>query len=62
MPDRRPQIVGNWKLWGTRAQATEYCDRLLALLPDQRRRPAEVGVCAPFTSPPISATAPSLRC
>jgi triosephosphate isomerase len=50
MPDRRPQLVGNWKLWGTRAQATEYCDRLLALLPDQRRRLAEVGVCAPFTS------------
>jgi triosephosphate isomerase (TIM) len=47
---RRPQIVGNWKLWGTRAQATGYCERLLALLPDQRRRPAEVGICAPFTS------------
>ena len=31
-------IVGNWKLWGTRAQAAEYCDRLLALLPDERRR------------------------
>ena len=50
MPDRGPQIVANWKLWGTRAQATEYCDRLLALLPDPRRRPAEVGICAPFTS------------
>ncbi|MEA2399699.1 MAG: triosephosphate isomerase, partial [Thermoleophilaceae bacterium] len=44
---REPVIVGNWKLWGTRAQAAEYCDRLVALLPS----PApEVGICAPFTS------------
>jgi triosephosphate isomerase len=49
-PDRTPLIVGNWKLWGTRAQAGEYCERLLTLLADERRRPAEVGVCAPFTS------------
>ena len=47
---RRPAIVGNWKLWGTRAQAGEYCERLLELLPDERRRPAAVGICAPFTS------------
>jgi triosephosphate isomerase (TIM) len=47
---RRPAIVGNWKLWGTRGQAAEYCDRLLQLLPDERRRPADVGVCGPFTS------------
>jgi triosephosphate isomerase (TIM) len=50
MPDRRPAIVGNWKLWGTRAQAAEYCGRLLELLPDERRRPAAVGICAPFTA------------
>jgi triosephosphate isomerase (TIM) len=49
-PERRPAIVGNWKLWGTRAQAAEYCERLLTLLPDEGRRPAAVGVCAPFTS------------
>ncbi len=48
--ERRPAIVGNWKLWGTRAQAAEYCDRLLELLPDERRRPADVGICAPFTA------------
>jgi triosephosphate isomerase len=48
--ERRPAIVGNWKLWGTRAQAGEYCERLLELLPDEGRRPADVGVCAPFTS------------
>jgi triosephosphate isomerase (TIM) len=49
-PDRRPYIAGNWKLWGTRAQAAEYCDRLLELLPDEGRRPAEVGLCVPFTA------------
>jgi triosephosphate isomerase len=50
MPERRPFIAGNWKLWGTRAQAGEYCERLLELLPDEGRRPAEVGLCAPFTA------------
>jgi triosephosphate isomerase len=49
-PTRRPAIVGNWKLWGTRAQAADYCERLLELLPDERRRPAVVGVCAPYTA------------
>jgi triosephosphate isomerase len=47
---RKPAIVGNWKMWGTRAQAADYCERLLTLLPDERRRPAAVGICAPFTS------------
>jgi triosephosphate isomerase len=46
----RPYIAGNWKLWGTRAQAGEYCDRLLELLPDESRRPADVGICVPFTA------------
>ena len=50
MPDRRPYIAGNWKLWGSRGQATEYCERLLTLLPDASRRPADVGVCVPFTA------------
>jgi triosephosphate isomerase (TIM) len=47
---RRPAIVGNWKMWGTRAQAADYCERLLELLPDETRRPAAVGICAPFTA------------
>jgi triosephosphate isomerase len=61
---RTPAIVGNWKLWGTRAQAADYCDRLLSLLPDEMmrdparpsgpagpgRRSAYVAICAPFTS------------
>jgi triosephosphate isomerase len=50
MPERRPYIAGNWKLWGTRAQATEYCRRLLTLLPEASRRPADVGLCPPFTA------------
>jgi triosephosphate isomerase len=50
MPERRPAIIGNWKLWGTRAEALTYCERLLELLPDEGRRPAAVGICAPFTS------------
>jgi triosephosphate isomerase len=49
-PERRPYIAGNWKMWGTRAEAASYCDRLLGLLPDQGRRPADVGICGPFTA------------
>jgi triosephosphate isomerase len=47
---RRPYIAGNWKLWGTRAEASAYCDRLLELLPDPGLRPADVGVCGAFTA------------
>ena len=47
---RRPYIAGNWKLWGTRAQAAEYCDRLLELLPDPSRRAADVGLFVPYTA------------
>ena len=50
MPDRRPLIAGNWKLWGTRSEVAPYCQRLLELLPDESRRAADVAVCAPFTS------------
>ena len=50
MPDRKPLIVGNWKLWGTRAQASDYCDRLLELLPGEGRFPTDVGIAAPFTA------------
>ena len=46
-PDaRRPLIVGNWKLWGTGAQAAEYCERL-SVDPDW---PVDVGICPPFTA------------
>ncbi len=43
---RRPLIVGNWKLWGTRAQTADYCERLTI----DADRPADVGVCPPFTA------------
>jgi triosephosphate isomerase len=47
---RRPAIVGNWKLWGTREQAGRYCDRLLSLLAPVGERSATVGIAAPFTA------------
>jgi triosephosphate isomerase (TIM) len=47
---RRPFIAANWKLWGTRAQAKAYCEQLLKLLPDRQQRPADVGLCVPFTA------------
>jgi triosephosphate isomerase len=50
MPERRPLIAGNWKMWGTRAQAKAYCQKLLELLPAEAERPADVGLCVPFTA------------
>ncbi len=50
MPDRRPFIAGNWKLWGTRAEASRYCERFLEVLPGETERPADVAVCVPFTA------------
>jgi triosephosphate isomerase (TIM) len=47
---RRPAIVGNWKLWGTREQAGRYCERLMSLLPPVDERSATVGIAAPFTA------------
>jgi triosephosphate isomerase len=45
---RRPVIAGNWKLWGTRVQAADYCERLEKLLPAEA--PVDVGICPPFTA------------
>jgi triosephosphate isomerase len=50
MPERRPLIAGNWKMWGTRAQVKAYCERLVELLPPQDERPADIGLCVPFTA------------
>jgi triosephosphate isomerase len=47
---RRPLIAGNWKMWGTRAEALSYCERLLRTLPGGEERPADVGLCVPFTA------------
>jgi triosephosphate isomerase len=45
-PARRPLIAGNWKLWGTRAQAADYCERLDL----DAGRLVDVGICPPFTA------------
>jgi triosephosphate isomerase (TIM) len=47
---RRPLVVGNWKLWGTRADALTYAQRLLSLLAGGEERPADVGLAVPFTA------------
>jgi triosephosphate isomerase len=54
---RRPLIAGNWKLWGTRAQAADYCERLKGLLPGDDERHAELGVCPVFTALDVCAGA-----
>ena len=46
-PERRPYIAANWKLWGTRAEASDYCARFRDLLPEPA---AEVALCVPFTT------------
>ncbi|HYI38175.1 MAG TPA: triose-phosphate isomerase [Thermoleophilaceae bacterium] len=47
MNDRKPYIAGNWKLWGTRAQAAEYCRAFAPLLDAPA---ADVGLFVPFTA------------
>jgi triosephosphate isomerase len=47
---RRPYIAANWKMWGTRGQADDYCQRLLELLQDADRRQTDVAICGPFTA------------
>jgi triosephosphate isomerase (TIM) len=48
--ETRPLVAGNWKLWGTRAQAEDYCERLRSALPPEEERPADIGICPPFTA------------
>jgi triosephosphate isomerase len=55
--ERRPLIAGNWKLWGTRAQAADYCERLKGLLSGEGERHAEIGVCPVFTALDVCADA-----
>jgi triosephosphate isomerase len=42
-------VVGNWKLWGTRAAAAAYCERFAELEPDGGW-PADTGLAVPFTA------------
>lgn len=44
---RKPYITGNWKLWGTRAQAAEYCSSFAPLVGSPS---ADVGLFVPFTA------------
>jgi triosephosphate isomerase (TIM) len=50
MPDRRPYMAANWKMWGTRAEVRAYCERFLDLLPPEGERSADVVLCPPFTA------------
>ena len=49
-PGRTPLVAGNWKLWGTKAQAAEYCERLKGMLPPDGERRAVIGICPVFTA------------
>jgi len=48
MPERRPYVAGNWKMWGTRAQARAHVKALLPLLPGPDA--VDVSLCVPFTA------------
>ena len=48
MPEKRtPYVAANWKMWGTREAASDYCERFVPLLPGSA---VEVTICAPFTA------------
>jgi triosephosphate isomerase (TIM) len=44
---RRPYIAANWKMWGTRGEVADYCERIVPLVSGAA---AEVVLCAPFTA------------
>ncbi|MBA2505378.1 MAG: triose-phosphate isomerase [Thermoleophilaceae bacterium] len=48
MPERTPYVAGNWKMWGSQAEARD----LVAAIAPRVPAPAEVetAVCAPFTA------------
>ena len=49
MPDRRPLVAGNWKMYGTQARTRELIESLREEL-GANELPAEVAVCVPFTA------------
>jgi triosephosphate isomerase len=53
---RTPLIAGNWKMWGTVAQAEQLVQ---ALLPRVAAAPVEIAVCPPFTA--LAAVVDSVR-
>jgi triosephosphate isomerase len=46
---RRPFVAGNWKLWGTRQQARDYCAHFGELMVAGGEHAVDVGLCVPFT-------------
>jgi triosephosphate isomerase (TIM) len=48
MPDRRPYIAGNWKMFKTRPEARSYVEDLRGRL--DAGAPVDVGLCVPYTA------------
>lgn len=52
MPERKPYISGNWKMFKTQDEAREFIAALIAAIGPEADRPADVGICASFTTLP----------
>jgi triosephosphate isomerase (TIM) len=50
MPERRPYVSGNWKMFKTGAEAAAFVPELVAILGPAADRGADVGLCVPFTA------------
>src|SRR3954447_5996371 len=48
MPERRPYIAGNWKMYKTASEARDFARKLLARLP--MGNGVELALCPPFTA------------
>src|SRR3954452_20826319 len=48
MPERRPYIAGNWKMYKTATEARDFTQKLLARLP--MGNGVELALCPPFTA------------
>src|SRR3954468_10587067 len=48
MPERRPYIAGNWKMYKTASEARDFAQKLLARLP--MGNGVELALCPPFTA------------
>ena len=57
MPDRRPYIAGNWKMFKTAAEAREFIAAFAQELGPAGSRAADVGLCVPSTALAASAEA-----
>ncbi len=57
MPDRRPYIAGNWKMFKTAAEAREFIAAFAQDLGPADSRTADVGLCVPSTALAASAEA-----